>query len=980
MSGPASKSAAWMHELSPDMPVGLAARHVLSARLAVVPALLEAAAGPAGARPGRQAGQTAADALERQVQDVRRLRVATRRAAAALRAFARCCPQTKARQVRQMLRRLRREAGAVRDCDVQLAAIDRLERECAAEPVASGDGPHPLAPALRRLRAALRRDRRKAYARLARLRGRREALRRASDELLAGVAALAGGAKADGWRRPARARTLRRTAHRQLARTVAAFRAAAACDLRRFDDLHELRIAGKRLRYTMEIFVGCYDRAFRSELYRRLKDIQDRLGAINDADQLRRLVERRLNRRAASADPRRVELRESLARLHAHLHEQAGSAQRAFLEWWSRPNATAFLDRLEALAAEDAARERPARAAAGQGGKAAQSGQGGNGAWSAPGGNGAWSAQGGDGAWSPPGAVHGGLPRVRAAAIDVGTNSIRLVIAEPDPRNQLRVIEDVKQTTRLGEGLYVTGRLKLDAVRRSVRALQHMKTVAGRYRAAPIRAVATSAVREASNGPAFVELVRRRAGLELETIDAEQEARLAHASVAGAFDLENQRIAAVDIGGGSTEIVFSTHGLVDAIAKLPLGAVHLTEAYGLPDGHYRLEPLLREIDARIRDALPPGANDPRQSRESRGSRQCRGVQASGLRAAPDLIIGTGGTFTALAKISLRRGLIGGADGRLPFNLRGYQLTYSEVRLLLDWLSEMSLIQRQTVPGISARRAEIVVAGVAIVERLMRRLGVQRVRVHDGGIRDGLLAEVLDDLGYRPGGPLDGAAGAVQHVRAFARQCGYEREHAEHVARLALQIFDQLVAQAPAGRPQWGRSEDRDLLHAAALLHDVGRAVSARRRHRHAHDLIVRSDITAFTRREVRIIANVARYHRRRRPSRRHASFARLSTDDQRRVERLAAILRVAVRLGRAQAQAVRAVQVTIGPRRARFDLRAERQPPIGGRRARRAAKLFERCFGRRVDFRWRPAAGPPGRRACPSPQSRPTPDQESTTR
>lgn len=871
----ASLPSKWVENLAPDTPAAEVAARVLGTRLGVVPILLEAAAAGDGG----------------DAEAVHQVRVWSRRSDAALRVFRSQCPQTKYRQLRRWMRRVRRAAAAARLCDVQLAMLE--------QPIAE---PSPeLERGVKIMRQHLNKRRRKAVRKVVKLCAANvpDHLRAMSEELLAGVRALGGDAGSS-----AVGPTLRELAGRVLPGLVERFRQAGEKDQADLEDLHMLRLAGKRLRYALEVLAPCFAPTFRKHVYQRLSELQERLGQINDAYEL---AERAARLRKQTGGRKR---RAALRALETYWRQRCESLRRDLTHWWRSRESVVLLDGLGDLAA---------RVGVSADGRAA---------WGSTRGAGLFAAR----RRSDLDRVARAPQRLRVAAIDVGTNSIRLVVAESDPRSTFRVIEDVKETTRLGSGLYFSGQLKLDAVRASIRALQRMKAIAQGHHVARIRVAATAAVRDAANGAAFVELVKRRCGLTLETIDSEQEARLAHSSVAHAFDLSHERVAVVDIGGGSTEVVFSAYGFVDAIAKLPLGAVHLTEAYSSPagDGRYRFEAMQRAIEQALAAGLPAG-----------------GVDAG-------LIIGTGGTFTTLAKMSLRRGLIGRDDGRLPFNLRGYGLDYTEVKLLLDWLGNMSLTERRSVPGISSRRAEIIVAGVAILERLMNRLRVRRVCVHDGGIRDGLLTQMLDELGYEPDSVRAREEDALQQLRDFARRCKYEQDHCEHVTTLALQIFDQLVAQMGERPAPWARPENRELLHAAALLHDIGHVIGYRGHHKHAYDLIMRSRIAIFSPRELEIIANVARYHCRDGPSRRHACFARLADDDQRLVAHLAGILRIADGLDRTHTQNVQAVHVVLVPRRrVRFVLRAEREPAINLRFARRKADVFEKSSGLRSEFVWR---------------------------
>ena len=881
-------SGKWVEGVTAEMPVSAAAALLLRARLMPLPELLLGAAQHA----------------DEDVEFVHQLRVVSRRAGAALQVFAAACPDTAMKTVARQCRDLRRAAGAARSDDVHDDVLKSLGR---------GDGDAKLRRGVKLARRMIHDHRMRSQAQIIKCAARfpADALTHAYECLLTGIAVL-GDSPATNGRAASDSLQMRQLARQVLPSLIESAHEAGEADLTDLTRMHALRIAGKKLRYAMEIFAPCFPPSFKDELYPHLEDLQSRLGDVNDAFELAARAKRleRVLCKSDDATLSRTVNKRALRALRVHFEQLRDRRQRMFLTYWAGPAAADFLER---LATQVAVADAPARQAA----------------WGSASGGGFYATH----RFSELAAFQRESNGARVAAIDIGTNSIRLIVAEADERTRYRIIEDVKDTTRLGAGLYFTGRLGFQAIRNSLRALENMKAIAQRHHVARIRAAATAAVRDASNGQAFSELVKRRVNLSLETIDAEQEARLAHSSVAHAFDIDDQRVAVVDIGGGSTEVVLSTHGFVDSIAKLPLGAVHLTEVYCGPDplGMYRFDDMVAAIDKTLERNL------------------------SDSHREPEAIIGTGGTFTTLAKVSLRRGLFGSRDGRLPFDLRGYTLNHAEVRMLLDWLRLLPLEERRRIPGVSRRRAEIVVAGVAIVERLMQRLGCDVVRVHDGGIRDGLVTQMLDEMGFRPQMRRTRSVEMLRQVRSFARQCRYEQGHSEHVARLALAIFDQLAAQDSVAAQSWLLRENRDLLYAAALLHDVGVVVDYDRHHKHSYDLIVKSRMTLFTRRELELIANIARYHRRAEPSANHTAFAHLSDDDRRLVAHLAGVLRIADGLDRLHTQNVRAVIVRVGSRRARFTVAAEELPDVNLRYARRKCELFEKTLGLSADFQWRDA-------------------------
>jgi exopolyphosphatase/guanosine-5'-triphosphate,3'-diphosphate pyrophosphatase len=501
-------------------------------------------------------------------------------------------------------------------------------------------------------------------------------------------------------------------------------------------------------------------------------------------------------------------------------------------------------------------------------------------------------------------------PPTRLAAIDIGTNSIRCVVAEVEPGGSYRVLDEEREMTRLGHDLFERGRLAAEPMERSYAALAKMKAIADGFQVHELRAVATSAVREASNGRAFCREVRRRCGLAIEVISPEDEAQLALLSALRAFDLAGRSVAIVDIGGGSVEVVLAAGAVVDQVYTLPLGAVRLTEAHG------GAEPLRRRRWKRLRRAIDRVLDE----------------RIGDPPFYPEVIIGSGGTFTNLA------GLLKVEREGSEKNLQGYTMRRAEVVHLMHRLRATPLDMRRAMPGLNPQRADIIVAGAAVVARLARRLGAQQIVVNPGGLRSGLLLSMIAERNVAPGGDPVRPKDRLESVRAFARKCHSGEKHCEHVASLAAQLFDGLRGPFDVAL------EGRDILVAAALLHDVGYLINHAKHHKHAYHLIQNADLQGWTAREVELIANVARYHRKAAPKKWHSNFRRLERSDRRLVRRLAAILRIADGLDRTHTQRVTAVGVEAGRGPVRLILAAETDPQVERWDADRKSGLFAKVF------------------------------------
>ncbi|HWB19989.1 MAG TPA: Ppx/GppA phosphatase family protein [Phycisphaerales bacterium] len=524
----------------------------------------------------------------------------------------------------------------------------------------------------------------------------------------------------------------------------------------------------------------------------------------------------------------------------------------------------------------------------------------------------------------------------RLAALDVGTNSIRLIVAEAKPDGVYRLLDDEKEMTRLGRGLSSCGVLTRAAMETSVQAIARMKQIAQGYDVDVVRAVATAAVRSAANRNEFLAMVRERAGVHLDVISPHEEARLAFLSVSHAFDLRGTTTAVVDIGGGSTEVVLSAGGVVQSVHSVPMGAVTLTELFSL--GERISDKTLKRVRSHLKKMLKQHLDKP--------------------TLVPQFIIGTGGTFTTLAAMAIAHDRDERKGDDRPVSVRGFEMHRSDVKHYFETLRGMDAKGRLRVPGVSAERADILAAGILIAERVMKLLSANTLRIHDRGIRDGLLLSMMGQIFPTAAGAGDQHATQLDRmasVRRFAATCNYERAHSEHVAMLAMSVFDQLEHTMAKGLEDVKRDDLRDMLHAAAVLHDVGYAINYSKHHKHSYHLIIHSDLPGFTHRQLAVIANVARYHRRAAPKMRHENFRNLPAKDREIVRRLSAILRIVDGLDRSHAQAVTKLEVRLRKGAAWFIATAENEPSVDLWGAARKSELFHEAFNLEARIEW---AGP----------------------
>jgi exopolyphosphatase/guanosine-5'-triphosphate,3'-diphosphate pyrophosphatase len=399
-----------------------------------------------------------------------------------------------------------------------------------------------------------------------------------------------------------------------------------------------------------------------------------------------------------------------------------------------------------------------------------------------------------------------------------------------------------------------------------------MQALASQLGASRIECVATSAVRDASNGAAFLRRIRDLTGLDARVISGDEEAYLSFRSAQAHFDLGHGRRVVCDIGGGSLELALSADGLVERLLSVPFGAIRATEAWLRGDA--------RRGVRRLRKALREEISTRFAVKEWRGA----------------TMIGAGGTFTNLAAMVLakQRAL------QAARSVHGTVVTRGDVEHLLDRLVELSPQERLTVPGLNPLRADIIVAGLAAAAEVMAFLDIRELHVSAYGIREGLLLEAAEVAPQ----PTDPGEGRERSVLQFAERTHYEAPHAHHVRALALQLFDAL------GETLGCRQADRQTLADAALLHDIGYHISYDDHHKHAYHLIVHARLVGVGPEEQLVMANVARYHRGPVPKMRHRPFAQLNREQRQRVQRLAALLRVADGFDRGHVGAVQTLAIT----------------------------------------------------------------------
>ncbi len=506
-------------------------------------------------------------------------------------------------------------------------------------------------------------------------------------------------------------------------------------------------------------------------------------------------------------------------------------------------------------------------------------------------------------------------PQRRIAAIDIGTNSIHMIIAE-SLGDGYRVIDKEKDMVQLGRDSLEGRPLTPEAIDRGVKSLKMMGDIARRWEVDEIVAVATSAVREAPNRRRFLSAAQRASGFRVRVISAEQEADYIYRAVRSAIDFHGGTALSIDVGGGSVELIVGTSAEVFFTRSVPLGALRISQKFHLDRAASSAD--LKECRSFVRRTL-------------------KKVVAQIAALGFDFGVGTSGTILTLAELAAQQGSNGST---VASGLRW--LSRSRVQELIEALAPLDIADRVNRFGIDAKRAETIVGGAIVLREVMDGVGTDQIRACDAALREGIVESKLDAIRHRHGRRDDSVRKTA--AMALAGQTDVDLTHAQHVTALALRIFDQT---AQLHMLQTG---ERELLEYAALLHESGMHVSYQSHHKHSYYLISHAGLRGFTADQVAIIANVARYHRKSPPDVGHPNFAELTPTQRKVVMKLAAILRIADSLDRGRQGAVRDVAVVVDDENVLFRIRPRADAAVESAAARKKGKYFGAVFDRAVRF------------------------------
>jgi exopolyphosphatase/guanosine-5'-triphosphate,3'-diphosphate pyrophosphatase len=505
-----------------------------------------------------------------------------------------------------------------------------------------------------------------------------------------------------------------------------------------------------------------------------------------------------------------------------------------------------------------------------------------------------------------------GRRALRIAAIDIGSNSVHMVVVDANARGGFRLLDREKEMVRLGARSLRRGRLTRHAMARALETLRRYRRIADSHDVEKLIAVATSAVREAENGDAFLARVGREVRIWPRVLAGGQEARLTHRAVMHSVNVGDAPVLVVDIGGGSVELALSRGADVEWVASEKIGVLRLTE------GFVRSDPLAPQDEARlvrkIKERLSP--------------------HLERARPASPRVIGTSGTTLALGALAQQT-----ATGLPSDALHHLSIGAAAISDVRRRLCALSLEERLRLAALDAARADLAVAGAVLLDEILRGLGAGEITLCEWALREGVVLDYVQSHKRSLARAATCPDPRRRSVTQLAERCAHDDRHARHTARLALALFD-------GTRPRHGLgAAERELLEYAALLHDIGHHISYPAHHKHSYYLIKHGDLHGFEPAEIETVACVARYHRRGRPRKTHAGYGGLQKPERRAVRLLAGLLRLADALDRSHGQAVQGVEVRErnGVVWVRCQARADCEVELW--RATRRAGLLSRALG-----------------------------------
>ena len=502
--------------------------------------------------------------------------------------------------------------------------------------------------------------------------------------------------------------------------------------------------------------------------------------------------------------------------------------------------------------------------------------------------------------------------------IDIGTNSVRLLVVRLNPNHSYSILSQQKQQVRLGEGEFEKDEILPEAIERLVIVCRKLSDLARTFKTDEFVAVATSAMREATNQHEVLHLLRQEALLDVRVISGQEEARLIYLGVSSGIHLGDRQAFFIDIGGGSTEIAIGDERDYRYLESFKLGAIRLSNLYlSETINHPVSQEQFRKIQQHIKDAIIHSVQ------------KVRGEK-------PDFAIGSSGTIMNLAEIAHRTLHQNG-------NIKEPVLFYKDLKKVVDLLCSLPLEERRKIPGINPERADIIIAGAAILDLFMKELDLDSITTTGRGLQDGLLVDYLSRMDSFP--LLGELSPRQRSVLQLGRSCGINEVHARTVTSLVLELFDSAKIQKLHSFGEW----ERELLEYATFLHDIGSFISYTNHHAHSYYIIRNSELLGFDLKEITLIANIARFHRKKTPRKKDPEILELDSRERETLRILSTFIRMGESLDRSHAALIQHVRFSRVDKNSVYlevVARGDCQLEIWGVEAEK--KTFEKIFGKEL--------------------------------
>jgi exopolyphosphatase / guanosine-5'-triphosphate,3'-diphosphate pyrophosphatase len=479
-------------------------------------------------------------------------------------------------------------------------------------------------------------------------------------------------------------------------------------------------------------------------------------------------------------------------------------------------------------------------------------------------------------------------PNPIIASIDIGTNSLHIVVVRIEPTlPTFTVIAKEKETVRLGDRNLETGDLKPEVMKKAIACLYRFQELAKSFEADNIIAVATSAVREAPNGRSFLRQIETELGLNVDLISGQEEARRIYLGVLSGMEFNQQPHIIIDIGGGSTELILGDSQESRSLTSTKIGAVRLTGELITTDPIGNTE--FQYLQAYVKGMLERSIED---------------ILSKLQPGEIPKLVGTSGTIETIATIHAKEKM-----GIVPSTLNGYCFSLHDLQTWVTRLKRMSNVERSAISGMPDRRSEVILAGAVILQEAMALLGLETITVCERSLREGVIVDWMLTHGFIADRLQYQSSIRERNVLKLAQKYHINLECSQRVAEFALTLFSQTQGKLH----NWGE-DARELLWAGAILHNCGHHISHSAHHKHSYYLIRNGELLGYNETEIEIIANLARYHRKSPPKKKHENYQNLTHKEHRQmVSQLSAILRVAVALDRRQIGAVRRIKCEYFP-------------------------------------------------------------------